>query len=136
MKKDELFYIQSVYLNNFEVGDGEKQIDEGTYEVDKFYDSSGIVFLSEWFFDEKVHKYTGINKQFFDFPFEIPTQYYFPDSYQKLNKQIENFHKEKEEFYSEGLEILISEGSTPMISSLVIFAKANNFDKIYSVSPL
>ncbi|MCK9415156.1 MAG: aminotransferase class I/II-fold pyridoxal phosphate-dependent enzyme [Candidatus Dojkabacteria bacterium] len=136
MNKEDLQYLKEVYENNFEVGSGDKKIDEETYEVDKAYDSSGIIFLSEWFFDEKVHQYTGIDKDFFNVPFEIPTQYYFPDSYQKLNKDIENFHRESEGYYEDGEEIFITEGSTPMIASLLIFAKSLGFDRIYSVSPL
>ncbi len=136
MNKDELDYLRSVYQNNFEIGSGDKKIDEETYEVDKAYDASGIIFLSEWFFDEKVHEYTGIEEDFFSFPFETPTQYYFPDSYQQLNKDIESFHKESEDYHEEGEEIFITEGSTPMIASLVIFAKSLGFDRIYSVSPL
>jgi aspartate/methionine/tyrosine aminotransferase len=136
MNKEDLQYLKKVYENNFEIGSGEKKIDEETYEVDKAYDSSGIVFLSEWFFDEKVHQYTEIGEDFFNFSFEIPTQYYFPDSYQMLNKDIENFHSESEGYHEDGQEIFITEGSTPMISSLVILAKSLGFKRIHSVSPL
>ena len=135
MKKSERNYLRDVYINNFEIGDGDKQIDEGTYEVDKAYDSSGIVFLSEWFFDEKIHKYTGLNNKAFEFDDTIPTQYKFPDSNQELNKAIKDFHI-KEGFVCNNSEIFITEGSTPMIASMVIFAKAYGFEKIYSISPL
>lgn len=135
MKRAERNYLRSVYVNNFEIGDGDKQIDEGTYEVDKAYDSSGIVFLSEWFFDEKVHKYTGLNNKSFEFDNTIPTQYKFPDSNQELNKAIKDFHI-KEGFFCNNSEIFITEGSTPMIASMVIFAKAYGFERIYSISPL
>ncbi|GEM_PF-2045840 len=135
MKKKEKTYLMDVYNNNFEIGDGDKQIDEGTYEVDKVYDSSGIVFLSEWFFDEKVHEYTGLNNSFFQFDDTIPTQYNFPDSNQSLNEAIKEFHI-KEGFSCNNSEIFITEGSTPMIASMVIFAKTYGFERIYSISPL
>lgn len=135
MKANDKKYIQEVFENNFEIGLDDSQIDEQTYEVDKFYDARGIVFLSEWFFDENVHRYTGIEENFFEKKRKIPTQYCFPDSTQTLNKRIQNFHK-KEGFYEEGSEIFITEGSTPMIASMVLFAKYLGFPEIYSVSPL
>ena len=135
MRQNELKYLKDVYENNFEIGDGEKRIDEGTYEVDKAYDSSGIVFLSEWFFDEEVHQYTKIQKDLFLSKEIIPTQYNFPDSNQELNSKIKEFHI-KEGFECHDSEIFITEGSTPMIASIVIYAKALGFTRIYSVTPL
>lgn len=135
MTKNQSKYLKDVYENNFEIGEGDKKVDEESYEVDKVYDSSGIVFLSEWFFDEQVHEYTGINEEFFQKRLLIPTQYNFPDSYQKLNNSIKNFHI-KEGFRCNNSEIFITEGSTPMIASMVIFAKKLGFKEIISIPPL
>jgi histidinol-phosphate/aromatic aminotransferase/cobyric acid decarboxylase-like protein len=135
MTANEKKYLKSVYENNFEIGEGNKKIDEESYEVDKNYDSSGIVFLSEWFFDEEIHHFTKIDKSFLNKILQIPTQYNFPDSNQKLNREIKRFH-EREGFKSKNSEIFITEGSTPMISSMVIFAKALGFHEILSVPPL
>ncbi len=135
MNKKEQIYLRQVYENNFEIGDGDKRIDEGTYEVDKVYDSSGTVFLSEWFFDEKIQKYSSLGDTFFKFDGTLPTQYNFPDSNQELNSYIKEFHI-KEGFLCNNSEIFITEGSTPMIASLVIFAKSYGFKRIYSISPL
>jgi len=124
--------MKEVYERNFQPCE---DIDEFTYEIDKEVDTSKRVFLSEWFFDEKIHKYTGLKYKHLRFKPKIPTQYSFPDTNQRLNNAIKKFHI-KEGLPEDSFVVFNSEGSTPMITSIILFASQLRLKKIYSVFPL
>ncbi len=128
-------YKRQVFENNFEMDISSGQIDEFDYSVDECFDKKKINFLSEWFFDKKIHKYASFDKNNFKIGPTIPLQYTFPDTNRKLNESIENFHI-KEGLPRGSFTVFISEGSTPMIAAMVLFAKKIGFDKIHSLFPL
>ena len=128
-------YRKIVYENNFEMDVQQETVDEFTYSIDEYFDKSSINFLSEWFFDETVHKkYTLFAKNPFRVNPTVPTQYAFPDTNIKLNSLIKKFHI-KEGLPRESFITFISEGSTPMIAAVILFAKQLKFKKILSIWP-
>lgn len=132
---EERRYLSTVYGNNFEMNLKGNQADELTYKIDEYFDKASVTFLSEWFFDEKIHNFTSFKKKPLKINPVIPTQYAFPDTNLQLNTLIENFH------IQEGLPrgsfvAFISEGSTPIIAAITLFAKKMGFDEILSVFPL
>ncbi|MDK2949256.1 MAG: hypothetical protein PWQ56_421 [Patescibacteria group bacterium] len=128
-------YKESVFQNNFEMDISGKQINEFDYSVEEYFDKNKIIFLSEWSFDKKIHQYTRFNKEHFKIAPSIPTEYTFPDTNRVLNDSIERFHV-KEGLPQNSFTVFISEGSTPMIAAMVLFAKKLGYDKIYSIFPL
>lgn len=125
-------YMKKIYNNNFNI---DKIINELTYEVDKKIDKSKKIFLSEWFFDKKINEYTGFKEVPLKIPTKIPLQYNFPDMDQNLNSRIKKFHI-KEGLPEESFVVFNTEGSTPMITSIILFALQLGFKKIYSIFPL
>lgn len=127
-------YKKSVYENNFEMDVQKDVVDEFTYSVDEYFDKASVNFLSEWFFDEEVHRYTSFNKNPFRVDPMVPTEYAFPDTNTKLNSAIESFHI-KEGLPKGSFVVFISEGSTPMIAAMILFAKQLGLKKIFSIWP-
>lgn len=128
-------HTKKVIDSNFNMKTPGGIIDSSETNVEKAFAKQKIYFLSEWFFDESIHDFTNFTKKPLEFPLKIPTQYSFPDSDRELRKKAIEFH------VSEGLEegtfkIMETEGSTPMISSLLLFAKKEGFNKIYGITPL
>jgi len=128
-------YKEKVFNNNFEMDIPGEQIDEFDYSVEDCFDKKKIIFLSEWIFDKKIHQYTSFNNDLFKIKPIIPVQYAFPDTNRKLNTAIEKFHV-KEGLPKDSFTVFISEGSTPMIASIILFAKKIGFNKIHSFFPL
>jgi len=134
-RKDNKKYREWVFENNFEMNVSNGKIDEFDYSVDEYFDKNRINFLSEWVFDKKIHQYTGFNKKPFKVKPNIPLQYAFPDTNRRLNAAIEKFHL-KEGLPKDSFVVFISEGSTPMIAAMLLFAKKMGFKKIHSIFPL
>ncbi len=91
-------------------------------------------FLSDYYIDPRINKYDNLDKNFFKLKNETARQYFFTDS-KELITLIKNFH------ISKGLpkgsfEIFESDGSTPMITTMILFARELGFKKIYSISPV
>lgn len=128
-------YKSDVYENNFEMSIDKDFVDEFTYSIDEYFDKNKVNFLSEWFFDEKVHTYTGFAEKDFIFKLQIPSQYAFPDVNRRLNRAIEDFHI-KEGVKRGTFEVFICEGSTSMLATIALFALQMGFKKIHSVFPL
>ncbi len=135
IKKDNKKYREWVFENNFEMDVSGGQINEFNYSVDEYFDKNKINFLSEWFFDKKIHQYTSFDKNSFKVKPNVPLQYVFPDTNRKLNTAIEEFHI-KEGLPKDSFVVFIGEGSTPMIAAMVLFARKIGFKKIYSIFPL
>jgi len=135
-KKENSKYRKEVYENNFEMElPCDLIIKESDHSLDKYFDRVEVNFLSEWFFDEKIHEYTNLKNNPFKVDSTIPTQYTFPDSNRKLNSTIEEFHV-REGLPRGSFVVFISEGSTPMITAIILFAKQLGFKKICSIAPL
>lgn len=96
--------------------------------------SKNSIYLSDYFIDSEINQYKFSNKLRFDFDFKIPRQYSFPDS-SNLNSRISDFHI-KRGLKKGSFKIFESEGSTPMIATMVLLARELGFKKIYSISPL
>jgi len=135
IRKNNKKYKEWVFENNFEMDVSNGRINEFDYSVDECFDKNKINFLSEWVFDKKIHQYTSFNKNPFKVKPNIPIQYAFPDTNRKLNATIEKFHV-KEGLPKDSFTVFISEGSTPMIAAMTLFARKIGFDKIYSIFPL
>lgn len=93
-----------------------------------------ILYLSDFFIDSEINKYSNLNKHTFKIREEIPRQYIFPDT-SELISMIKKFH------IAQGLpkssfKVFETEGSTPMITTIILFARELGFKKIYSISPL
>jgi len=132
-------YRQKVYESNFNQSLQGVLIDEFTPFVDKCVDESSINFLSEWFFDEQIIQYNPffyrslsavLNEE------NLPIQYVFPDTNTALNENIKRFHCLESGNSHDSFDVFISEGSTPLISSIVLLIKEMGFSNIYSISPL
>lgn len=128
-------YRTEVFERNFEMDSEMEGLDEFTYSIEDYFEEHSIEFLSEWVFDERVHEYTKFKDMPLQIGLRIPTQYTFPDSDQTLNKAIEEFHVE-EGLPRDSFIVFNTEGSTPMISSVILWAYKMGFKKIYSIFPL
>lgn len=94
----------------------------------------GGIYLSNFFVDKSILKDHKIDKNFFNFSNEFPLQYVFPDT-KSLEEKIQKFH-EKEGYEKEKFKIFTADGSTPLLSTLIVFAKALGFNQIHSVFPI
>jgi len=94
----------------------------------------GKIYLSNFFVDKDILKYHQIDEAFFNFPSKFPLQYVFPDT-RNLEEKIKKFH-EKEGYEKEKFKVFVADGSTPLLSALIFFAKSLGFNQISSIFPL
>ncbi len=94
------------------------------------------IYLSDYHVDKKFLKYHKIDKTFFHLKNKFPLQYVFP-YIKNLEKSIKLFHINEGMFKkTNDFDIIVADGSTPLLSALVTFISSLGFSKIYSIFPI